>query len=80
MEPAVGGTVLAEVMGVRLGSLPAVDYQEYRRMCTLVREGIQRGIIASARDVSDGGYWSRRQRWRSRPLVAWGSRSTRTAL
>jgi phosphoribosylformylglycinamidine synthase len=55
MEPAVGGTVLAEVMGVRLGSLPAVDYQEYRRMCTLVREGIQRGIIASARDVSDGG-------------------------
>ncbi len=55
MTPAVGGSVLAELKGVASRTLPAVNYAEFQAACAIVREGIARGIILSARDVSDGG-------------------------
>jgi phosphoribosylformylglycinamidine (FGAM) synthase-like enzyme len=55
MVAAVGGSVLADVMGVSSRTLPAVDYATFLAACALVRTGIADGAIASARDVSDGG-------------------------
>jgi phosphoribosylformylglycinamidine synthase II len=55
MTPIVGGSVLAELKGVVSRTLPAVNYAEFQSACAIVREGIARGIILSARDVSDGG-------------------------
>jgi len=50
-----GGSIIAEVMGLTTTALPEVRYPEFARYCALVREGVARGLVLAARDVSDGG-------------------------
>ncbi len=52
---ALGGSVYAELRGIRSRTLPEIDYQMFLAACEYVREGIARGVILGARDVSDGG-------------------------
>ncbi len=50
-----GGSVIAEVLGLTTTTLPEVGYKDFARYCSFVREGLARGIVLAARDVSDGG-------------------------
>jgi phosphoribosylformylglycinamidine synthase len=53
---ALGGSVIAEQLGLESSALPAVDYAWFGRACAFVREAIARGLVLAARDVSDGGF------------------------
>ena len=53
---ALGGSVLAELLGIDGGELPAADFPWFTRACAFVRDAIVRGVVLAARDVSDGGY------------------------
>ncbi len=53
---ALGGSVIAEQLGIASSALPAVDYAWFGRACAFVREAIVRGMVLAARDVSDGGF------------------------
>jgi phosphoribosylformylglycinamidine synthase II len=53
---ALGGSVIAEQLGIASNALPAVDYAWFLRACAFVREAIARGMVLAARDVSDGGF------------------------
>ncbi len=55
-DAALGGSVLAEVLGLDVRALPAVNFEWFSRACAFVRDAIARGIVLAARDVSDGGY------------------------
>jgi phosphoribosylformylglycinamidine synthase II len=52
---AYGGSVVAEIAGMRSTTLPKVDYAHFSRYCTVIREAIARGILLAVRDISDGG-------------------------
>jgi phosphoribosylformylglycinamidine synthase len=51
----IGGSVLAELLGVPRLGLPRVDWKWFARACALVRESIATGAALSVHDVSDGG-------------------------
>ncbi len=53
---ALGGSVIAEQLGIASNALPAVDYAWFGRACAFVRDAIARGLVLAARDVSDGGF------------------------
>jgi phosphoribosylformylglycinamidine synthase subunit PurL len=53
---ALGGSVIAEQLGIVSNALPAVDYDWFARACAFVRDAISRGMVLAARDVSDGGF------------------------
>jgi phosphoribosylformylglycinamidine synthase len=53
-ELAVGGSVLAELLGAQ-GTLPAIDYAGERAAIEIVADAIERGVLRSCRAVSDGG-------------------------
>jgi phosphoribosylformylglycinamidine synthase subunit PurL len=53
-ELAVGGSVLAELLGVD-GPLPALSYGAERAAIGILRDAAARGILRSCRAVSDGG-------------------------
>ena len=53
-ELVVGGSVLAELLGVE-GSLPSIEYDAERAAVAIVVDAIARGVLRSCRVVSDGG-------------------------
>ena len=53
-ELAVGGSVLAEVLGIE-GSLPQISYAGERAAIGIVHDAIVRGVLRSCRAISDGG-------------------------
>ena len=55
-DTALGGSVLAEVLGVDVRALPPADCAWFAGACAFVREAMERGVVLAARDVSDGGY------------------------
>jgi phosphoribosylformylglycinamidine synthase len=56
VAPALGGSVLAELLRIDARALPQPDFSWFATACRFVREAIGRGIVLAARDVSDGGY------------------------
>jgi phosphoribosylformylglycinamidine synthase II len=54
-QNATGGSVAAEVLGVDDPRLPDVDYAALRRELAALLAAHERGLIAAAHDVSDGG-------------------------
>lgn len=53
-ELAVGGSVLADVLGID-GPLPAIDYDGERAAIGIVQSAISAGVLLSCRAVADGG-------------------------
>lgn len=53
-ELAVGGSVLAELLGVD-GALPSLSYGAERAAIGILRDAAARGILRSCRTISDGG-------------------------
>jgi phosphoribosylformylglycinamidine synthase len=55
-RPILGASAYALVIhGVEQGSPPQVHWREERALLSLLREGIAKGLIQAAHDVSDGG-------------------------
>jgi phosphoribosylformylglycinamidine synthase len=54
-ERGLGGSVVAEVLGIPAKALSEIDYDWFARACTFVREAIRRGLVSAVRDISDGG-------------------------
>ncbi|MGZ3508673.1 MAG: phosphoribosylformylglycinamidine synthase subunit PurL [Vulcanimicrobiaceae bacterium] len=54
-QNAIGGSVLAEVLGVANAPLPALDLDRAKDEIDLVLRAVEAGLILSAHDVSDGG-------------------------
>ena len=52
---ALGGSVLADVLGADAAALPAIDYEEANASIRAVVEGIRAGAVSAAHDISDGG-------------------------
>ena len=55
LEHALGGSVVAELFGIATQALPALDHHAFARQCALVLDGLERGTIASAHAITDGG-------------------------
>ncbi|MBD5632888.1 MAG: hypothetical protein IAI49_00290, partial [Candidatus Eremiobacteraeota bacterium] len=54
VQSAVGGSVYAQVRGIT-GALPQANYEHLRRELRVLAAGFERGLVAAAHDVSDGG-------------------------
>ena len=54
VQSAVGGSVYAEIRGIE-GALPQPNYEHLRRELRALAAGFERGLVAAAHDVSDGG-------------------------
>jgi phosphoribosylformylglycinamidine synthase len=50
-----GGSVIAELLGVRSTTLPELHHHAFARQCALVLEALERGVAASAHAIADGG-------------------------
>jgi phosphoribosylformylglycinamidine synthase len=55
VQNAAAGSVAAEVLGVPGGALPRPDYARMRRELACLLAAHDRGLVAAAHDVSDGG-------------------------
>ncbi|HTD32171.1 MAG TPA: phosphoribosylformylglycinamidine synthase subunit PurL [Candidatus Elarobacter sp.] len=55
LDLRLGGSVIAEVLGVRSTTLPAANHHAFARQCALVLDGLENGSIAAAHAVGDGG-------------------------
>jgi phosphoribosylformylglycinamidine synthase len=53
-QSAVGGSVYAEIRGIS-DTLPQPNYEHLRRELRVLAAGFDRGLIAAAHDISDGG-------------------------
>jgi phosphoribosylformylglycinamidine synthase len=53
-ELVVGGSVLAELLGVE-GALPTIEYDAERAAVAIVEDAIARGVLRSCRAIGDGG-------------------------
>jgi phosphoribosylformylglycinamidine synthase II len=51
----VGGSVIAEILGVEDRRLPPVDYDSLRRELTFLLAAHERGLVLASHDISDGG-------------------------
>jgi phosphoribosylformylglycinamidine synthase len=54
-QPALGGSVYAEIMGFATNALPVPNYAIVRRALTLLHTAYARDLVLAAHDVSDGG-------------------------
>jgi len=55
-RPILGASAYSQVIhGVEQGAPPKVHWREERALLSLLREGVARGLIQAAHDVSDGG-------------------------
>jgi phosphoribosylformylglycinamidine synthase len=54
-EPLLAGSELAKQRGQLEAGLPRPDVASVAATCTILREAVRRGLVASAHDVSDGG-------------------------
>jgi phosphoribosylformylglycinamidine synthase subunit PurL len=52
---ALGGSVVASVVGGQAAELPPIDYEEANASIGAVLEGIRAGAVTAAHDISDGG-------------------------
>jgi phosphoribosylformylglycinamidine synthase len=52
---ALGGSVIAELLGIESRALPQMDFGDFAARCEFVREAFSRNLVLAARDVSDGG-------------------------
>ncbi|MBV9439166.1 MAG: phosphoribosylformylglycinamidine synthase subunit PurL [Candidatus Eremiobacteraeota bacterium] len=50
-----GGSVLADIIGVRSSALPRIAYDALPRLAALLQWSTESGTIVAARDISDGG-------------------------
>ncbi|MGC1380597.1 MAG: phosphoribosylformylglycinamidine synthase subunit PurL [Candidatus Baltobacteraceae bacterium] len=53
-ELVVGGSVLAEILGVE-GALPSLSYGAERAAVRILQDAIARGVVRSCRAIGDGG-------------------------
>ena len=51
----LGGSAIADLLGIETKALPEIDYGWVKRACAFVREAIRRRLVSAARDISDGG-------------------------
>ncbi|MDB5027322.1 MAG: phosphoribosylformylglycinamidine synthase, partial [Candidatus Eremiobacteraeota bacterium] len=51
----LGGSVIAELLGIATTTLPSVDYGAFSAWCDVVRDAYAQNIVLAARDISDGG-------------------------
>jgi phosphoribosylformylglycinamidine synthase len=51
----LGGSVVAAIAATASGPLPAIDYAEANASILAVIDGVRRGAITAAHDISDGG-------------------------
>jgi phosphoribosylformylglycinamidine synthase len=51
----LGGSVIAELLGISAKALPPIDYDWFSRAARFVREAIRGGLVSAVRDISDGG-------------------------
>ncbi len=54
-QPALGGSVFAEVAGFTTTALPVPDYRRLRSALALLGAAFERNLLYAAHDVSDGG-------------------------
>jgi len=54
-QAALGGSIFAEVAGIEGGRLPAIPYPAVRSGIAFLLCAHERGLVAAAHDVSDGG-------------------------
>ncbi len=55
LELALGGSVIAELLGIASATLPELRYHAFVRQCALVTDALACGAIASAHLIGDGG-------------------------
>ena len=55
LELTLGGSVIAEQLGVASTTLPSLHHDAFARQCALVIAALERGAIAAAHLVTDGG-------------------------
>jgi len=55
LELTLGGSVLAELLGLRTTTLPSFDARAFSRQCELVVEALTTSAICAAHLVTDGG-------------------------
>ncbi len=55
LQLALGGSVIAEQIGLSSITLPQLDMHAFGRQCALAREGLANGTLLSAHLVGDGG-------------------------
>jgi phosphoribosylformylglycinamidine synthase len=51
----LGGSVVADALGIQTTALPEIDYDWFARACSFVRDAIRSGLVSAVRDISDGG-------------------------
>jgi phosphoribosylformylglycinamidine synthase len=54
-QDALGGSVLAAIEAMEPSPLPSIDYAEANSSILAVIDGVRRGAITAAHDISDGG-------------------------
>ena len=54
-EMALGGSVLADLIGLRSTTLPSANYAQFRACCAVVTDALVHGVAVAVHDVSDGG-------------------------
>jgi phosphoribosylformylglycinamidine synthase II len=54
-QHALGGSVIAELIGLRSQTLPELNEHVFARQCLLLRTALQRGAIGGVHLVGDGG-------------------------
>ena len=54
-ELELGGSVIAELLGIESTTLPSVPYHLVAAWCNVVRDAYAANIVLAARDISDGG-------------------------
>jgi phosphoribosylformylglycinamidine synthase subunit PurL len=54
-EMALGGSVLADLIGLTSTTLPSANYAQFRACCAVVTDALLRGVAVAVHDVSDGG-------------------------
>ncbi len=54
-QSTFGGSVIADVLAIGGGALPAVDYPAIRAELALLHAAFAAGLVAAAHDISDGG-------------------------
>ena len=54
-QAALGGSVVADVLGIASQALPTPNYEQIRRAIALLLAAYDRNLVLAAHDVSDGG-------------------------
>jgi phosphoribosylformylglycinamidine synthase subunit PurL len=55
LDLALGGSVIAELLGLESTTLPQLRHQSFGRQCALVADALESGVALAAHLVTDGG-------------------------